>query len=120
MKTFNVLLYDNNKIEYYDVLPYFRNSWKEKYDKKEKQKIKDTKSKELLKEWIINRSKYMYWCRCQFECLIANWPFGSYRMKKDLKKLITSDFDIEKVDDSLKLYNIVEQICIKLMFMNKS
>lgn len=114
MKTFNVLLCDGNKIEYYDVLPYFRNSWKERYLKKEKNEIKSTKSKELLKEWIINRSKCMYWCRCQFECLITHWPFGSYRMEKDLKKLITSDFDIEKIDDANKLYNSIIQDMYKI------
>lgn len=114
MKTFNVLLCDGNKIEYYDVLPYFRNSWKERYLKKEKNEIKSTKSKELLKEWIIDCSKYMYWCRCQFECLIAHWPFGSYKIENDLKEIFTSDFDIEKVDDSLKIYNIIEQNMYKI------
>lgn len=114
MKTFNTLLYNNNKIEHYDVLPYFRNCWKEKYHKKEKQEIKKSKSKELLKKWIIDRSKYMYWARCQYECLIAHWPFGSYKGKEDLKKFFASEFDIEKIDDCIKFYNIIMQDMCKI------
>lgn len=114
MKTFKVLLYDDNKIEHYDVLPYFRNCWKEKYYKKEKDEIKKSKSKELLKKWIIDRSRYMYWARCQYECLIAQWPFGSYRIKEDLKKFFASEFDIEKIEDNVKFYNIIMQDMYKI------
>lgn len=114
MRTFKVLLYDNNKIEHYDVLPYFRNCWKEKYQKKEKQEIKESKSKELLKKWIIDRSRYMYWARCEYECLIAHWPFGSYRIVGDLKKFFASEFNIEEIDDRIKFYNIIMQDMYKI------
>lgn len=114
MKSFKVLLYNNNKIEHYNVLPYFRDCWKEKYYKKEKTEIRNTKSKELLKKWIIDSSRYMYWARCQYECLIAHWPFGSYRIKEDLKKFLTPEFDIEKIDDSIKFYNILMQDMCKI------
>lgn len=115
MKTFKVLLHNNNKIEHYDVLPYFRNCWKEKkYQKKEKQEIKESKSKGLLKKWIIDRSRYMYWARCEYECLIAHWPFGSYRIKEDLKKFFASEFDIEKIEDNIKFYNIIMQDMCKI------
>ena len=87
---------------------------KEKYQKKEKQEIKESKSKELLKKWIIDRSRYMYWARCQYECLIAHWPFGSYRIKEDLKKFLTPEFDIEKIGDSIKFYNILMQDMCKI------
>ena len=43
MKTFNVLLFKNNKVEYYDVLPYFRDRWKDKndWDSETKAEIKE-------------------------------------------------------------------------------
>ena len=41
--SFKVLIYKNGKVEQYDVLPYFRNCWKEKYNKEEKEAIKQTK-----------------------------------------------------------------------------
>lgn len=111
MKQFNVIQFDftHRKIIHYDVLPYFREEWKDKYHKEEKSKIKETKSKELLRHWIISRSKYMFWARCEYEHLVAPWPFGSYKSKEDLKKLLTSEFDIEKLDDSIKFYNILMQ-----------
>lgn len=108
---FNVLWHNFNtrKPEPYDILPYFRDEWKGKYHKEEKHKIKETKSKELLRQWIISRSSYRFWGRCEYEHLIAPWPFGSYRIKGDLKKILTAEFDIEKLDDSIKFYNILMQ-----------
>ena len=111
MKQFNVIQFDftHKKVVHYDILPYFREEWKDKYHKEEKNKIKETKSKELLKQWIINRSSYRFWGRCEYEHLVASWPFGSYKIKEDLKKLLTPNFDIEKLDDSIKFYNILIQ-----------
>lgn len=111
MKQFNVIQFDftHRKIIHYDILPYFREEWKDKYHKEEKNKIKETKSKELLRRWIIDRSSYRFQARCEYEHLVASWPFGSYKIKEDLKKLLTLDFDIEKLDDSIKFYNILMQ-----------
>jgi ribonucleotide reductase alpha subunit len=111
VNTFNVLWHNFNKRkpEPYDILPYFREEWNGKYHKEEKNKIKETKSKELLKQWITNRSSYRFWGRCEYEHLVASWPFGSYKIKEDLKKLFIAEFDIEKLDDRIKFYNILMQ-----------
>lgn len=111
MVKFNVIQFNftHNRVIHYDVLPYFREEWKNKYHIEEKNKIKETKSKELLKHWIINRSSYRFWGRCEYEHLVATWPFGSYKIKEDLKKLLTPEFDIEKLNDSIKFYNILMQ-----------
>lgn len=111
IKTFKVLIYKMGKVEHYDILPYFRNCWKEKYHKDQKEAIKaakyPTKRKQLLKEWVIERSKYMYWGRCEFETLLASWPFGSYRMKEELKKFLTPDFNIDDYTQCLNFENII-------------
>ena len=111
MVNFNVICYDfaHKKVIHYDILPYFREEWNGKYHKEEKNKIKETKSKELLRQWIISRSYYKFWGRCEYEHLVASWPFGSYKIKEDLKKLFITEFDIEKLDDSIKFYNILMQ-----------
>ena len=111
MVKFNVIQFDftHKKVIQYDVLPYFREEWNDKYHKEEKNKIKETKSKERLRQWIISRSSYRFWGRCEYEHLVASWPFGSYKIKENLKKLLTPDFDIEKLDDSIKFYNILMQ-----------
>ena len=105
MKTvFNVLNYNgfNNQIEKYDVIPYFKNVWKSKSFNS-----KDVKTKSDLKEWIISASRYMFWARCEYECLIAPWPFGSKAMNEKLKKVLTADFNIDDYKQNIDFCNAV-------------
>lgn len=111
MRKFNVLIFKNGKVEHYDVLPYFRNSWKEKYNKEEKNKIKTTKGKarrmQLFKEWVISRSNYMFRARCEYETLLASWPFGLYRLKNDMKEFLKNTVDLDDFTQCLKFENII-------------
>ena len=111
MRKFNVLIFKNGKVEHYDVLPYFRNSWKEKYNKEEKDKIKATKSKarrmQLFKEWVIGRSNFKFRARCEYETLLASWPFGSYRLKNDMKEFLKNPVDLDDFTQCLKFENII-------------
>ena len=111
MKKFNVIQFDfhSKKVEHYDVLPYFRREWQDKYHQDEKDDIKLTKSKEKLKAWIKRTAQYRFWAKCEYEHLVAPWPFGSYKIKEDLKKLLTPEFDIENFEHSLTFYNILMQ-----------
>ena len=106
VQVFNVLWlnFSTKKVEYYDVLPYFRDCWNNKCYKEE---IKAIKSFDQLKDWIIGKSRYMYWARCQYEFLIASWPFGGKRLKDDVKLLLTSEFNIDDYDQCLKFENII-------------
>ena len=128
MKTFNVLLFENGKIEHYDVLPYFRKCWEDKFDLEEKNEIKEknrpeNKRKHLLKAWIIHKSQYMFWARCQYEFLIASWPFGSKRMFDELHEFLPKfniddymhhiDFDNIIIRDMYKI-DIHEQIMMNI------
>lgn len=84
---FNVLMYKMGKIEQYDVLPYLRSCWADK--KKYAREIRDNvKSKSDLKEWIRSKSSYMFRARCQYEFLMADWPFGNKQMYDDLKAFV--------------------------------
>ena len=106
VQVFNVLWlnFSNKKVEYYDVLPYFRDCWKDKCYKDE---VKAIKSFDQLKEWIICKSRYMYWARCQYEFLIANWPFGGKQFKDNIKLILTPEFNIDDYDQCLKFENII-------------
>lgn len=108
---FNVLEFDFNteKVQPYDVLPYFRNSWNDKFHKEEKEEIRKSKSKEKLKNWIKSQSQYQFWSRCQYECLIGPWPYGSYKMNQKLKEFLTSDFNLDNISDSIRLDNIITE-----------
>lgn len=106
IKEFNVLEYDWNgrKVRPYNVLPYFRDAWKVKKFNFEKEKVVDRDS---LKEWIIRASRYTFWARCEYECLIGPWPFGSNRMKEKVKEVIKPDFDIDDYSQNIDFCNAV-------------
>ena len=103
---FNVLLmdYSNNKKEEYDVIPYFESTWKDKkfnFDKK------DVKNFEDFKGWIKRASSYMYWARCQYEFLMAPWPFGSYQFKQDMSELLKQGINLDNIDENIKFSNTI-------------
>jgi hypothetical protein len=104
-KQFNVLQYKTGKVEYYDVLPYLRSCWREKrkYARIKREKVK---SKEDLKEWIRGESSYMFRARCQYEFLLANWPFGNKQMFDDLKVWLPV-YNIGDWEHDIKFCNII-------------
>lgn len=108
---FNVLEFDVNsrKTKPYDVLPYFRNSWASKYNKEEKDEIKKTRSKELFKEYIRTQAQYQFWARCEYEILVASWPFGSYRLTQDMKDFLKNnpDLDLDSFAKNIEFENII-------------
>jgi hypothetical protein len=105
MKTvfkFNVLNYNFNKIEKYDVLPYFRDSWKNKSFN-----AKEVKLKSDLKKWIESASRYMFWARCEYEFLMASWPFGSKNMHNEIKEFFKKPQDLEYYSTRIDFDNII-------------
>ena len=105
-RQFNVLhlKFGSKKIEYYDVLPYFRDCWKEDY-RFEKENVTDKKS---LKEWVERASRYKFWARCQYEFLIAPWPLGSYEMNKRVREVISkSTFNLDDYSSNIDFHNAI-------------
>lgn len=102
--TFKVLNYSgfNNQIEQYDVLPYFRNSWKNRSFG-----VMEVKSKSDLKEWIENASRYMYWARCEYEFLMASWPFGTKNMYDEVKEFFKTPKNLDDCSTRIDFDNIV-------------
>lgn len=111
LKKFNVLTFSNGKIREYDVLPYFRDSWKDKYNKEEKEKIKnakyESKRKQLFKDWIRGRSNYMFRARCEWEMLIGSWPYGSKNIHDQIKEFMEEGYNLDDYRDKLVLDNII-------------
>jgi hypothetical protein len=111
LKKFKVLTFSNGKIREYDILPYFRDSWKEKYNKEEKEKIKTAKSKarrmQLFTAWVRGRSRYMFWARCEWEMLIGSWPYGSKNINDQMKVFMSEERDLDKYNDRIDFDNII-------------
>lgn len=112
-KCFNVLEYNINSHtkKEYDVLPYFRDSWKNKRFSKEKENVKDKKT---LKEWIKSCSQYNFWSRCEYEFLMAPWPMGRYKTNQELKELLATGFDVTNYEQNIKFYNIIMRDMYKI------
>ena len=111
LKKFKVLTFSNGKIREYDILPYFRDSWKEKYNKEEKEKIKTAKSKarrmQLFTEWVRGRSRYMFWARCEWEMLIGSCPYGSKNIDDQMKVFMSTKRDLDRYNDRIDFDNII-------------
>lgn len=86
MYKFNVLIYDFNqrKVMYYDVIPYFVREWNSEYCKTDRETITTFAE---LQDWIKRRSMYHFWSRCEYECLIAPWPYNENTLVDDLVKI---------------------------------
>jgi len=109
-KKFNVLLRDFNKrcVVPYDVLPYFRSEWADRpYNWDDDFKRVDVKTWEDLKSWVKSRSQYQYWARCEYEFLVAPWPFGNHRLTDNLKEFFKDKPDISDYTNNNKLMNII-------------
>jgi hypothetical protein len=109
-KKFNVLLRDFNKKKptFYDVLPYFRREWEEgPYNWDKDYKEVPVKTKEELKKWIKERSQYQFWSRCEYEFLIAKWPFGGWKLTEDMEKFITTNPNLKDHKTNIDMCNII-------------
>ena len=108
---------DFNRKEYeaYDVLPYFRNVWRGHRFNRDKDYNKiPVKTKEQLKEWIIDWGRYQFWSRCEYEFLMGNWPFGSRRLTDEVKAFLINQPDIENYEDNLRFRNIIIRDMVKI------
>ena len=111
MTKFNVINWDFNsdKLVFYDVLPYFREAYKErvaqvkKFSKSKRGQeilringdywyIPDTP--EMLKKFIKAQSQYQFWGRCEYECIVHGWPVRKNEHKLDIHEQVVANLDI--------------------------
>lgn len=92
----------SRKFEAYDVMPYLIREYEDI-----KPKTKRPKTFDEFKEFVRKKSSCMYRARCQYEILLASWPFGSYRMHNEIKEFISTNPNIDAIDDRIKLDNII-------------
>ena len=49
----------------------------------------------------------MYWARCQYEFLMAPWPFGSKKLNEEITNFFKGDVNLFNTDDNIKFTNII-------------
>ena len=89
-KSFHVLNWDFNtdSLEEYDVLPYFRNCYKNLT------KSKRPSTVEEWKEFVKNKGMYEFWSRCQYEIIVTGWPQQKNEAKVDVWRQINMNLDV--------------------------
>lgn len=106
---YKVILWDINRdtIEYYDIMPYIINEWKDEKKKKNKtwnldllrngEKVKDNRMPETydeFKKFILDKCMYQFWARCEYECIISGWPVKRNEVKIDAYEQIKANIDV--------------------------
>ncbi len=88
MNSFNVIIYNFNKqkFELYDVMPYLRESY---YDEDEK-----PSTFEEFRNFVLHKSMYQWWARCEYEIILTDWPNQSHKEKWDIHRQVKMNIDI--------------------------
>lgn len=112
--SYKVILWDFNrkKTEFYDVIPYFMEEYKElrKKDRPE--------TREQWFEWVKRIGMYQFWSRCQYEILVDGFPSSIVRINEaDTTKLLHDISLSESAQKTIQAWlndKIDEKPCIKL------
>lgn len=88
MIQFNTVVYDFNKGEFitFDVIPYLA----QEYFNSEKKPC----TYEEFKSFILEKSKYEWWGRCEYEIILVDWPCKKHCEKHDVYDQIKINIDI--------------------------
>ena len=116
-KEFKVLLMDINKKTYeeYDILPYFRREWNIRpFGRDEKYKKIPVTTKPQLRKWVDAFAKYQFWSRCQYEFLMAQWPFCTRKINDDIRHYVKVNPDANNEKDDIQLCNIIIKDMVKI------
>ena len=89
IKEFNVIIHNpnSNKFEKYNVIPYFINCYKA-------QKGNKPVTYNEIRSFVISKSMYQFWARCQYEVILSDWPCGKTNHKLDVHEQIMNNIDI--------------------------
>ena len=87
---FCVIVDDVNKRDFcaHDVMPYFIRC----YETTEKDKM--PKTFDEFKEFVKSNSKYMYWCRCEYELVLQPWVGHNKEKKVDVHWQLMHNLDL--------------------------
>jgi hypothetical protein len=88
---FYVINFDFNSDTFinYDVMPYFIKSYNTAKSSNNYPKTFDE-----FKEFVKDKSMYMYWARCEYEIIITDWPNQKVKKKIDIHHQIIMNIDI--------------------------
>lgn len=107
LKKFHVLKsnFNTKKFDNYNILPTFRGEWDAEYNFNRE----SIKNKETLKKWILKVSSYYFRAKCEYEILLGQWPFGSYKLNERMKEFFKNnpDFNIDDYHQNINFTNVI-------------
>lgn len=89
-KSFNIMNWDFNSdsLVQYDVLPYFRECYKELNKNKRPVTVDE------WKEFVKSKGMYQYWGRCEYEMIVTGWPQQKREIKIDVWQQIEMNIEV--------------------------
>jgi len=118
---------NHNKIEYYDIMPYLVDCWKEERKHKHKhwnnednKGVDNTRMPETFeefKQFVLGNSFYRFWSRCEYEVIVSAWPPHPRRDESGNIKMFNYDVyfpekyivsTIDFYDDKLDIYQQIK------------
>lgn len=89
-KSFHVIIFNFNtdNFEKYDIMPYLMDVYNNAKHRKE-----HPKTFEEFKQFVIDKSMYRYWARCEYEIIISDWPNKKTQRKIDIYYQIMMNID---------------------------
>lgn len=93
IEPYYVINWDVNRdnIEYYNVMPYLMDCYKE--TKKTKRK-KTPETFDEIKQFILDEAMYQYWSRCEYEVIVTGWSKHKNEVKIDVFQQIKNNIDV--------------------------
>lgn len=78
MTEYNVIIWDFNSKKFvpYNIFPYLLEEYKSLKEK--------PTTFEDIKKFILFRSMYKWWARCEYEVILSDWPSQSVHEKVDV------------------------------------
>ena len=98
MLVFNVIVYNFNTKKFvpYNIFTYLEREFK-------KSSLKDM-SKESLMSWILDKSQYMFWGRCEYEVILSPWP-PNENVSRKIDVFEQIEMNIEVITDMFYNYH---------------
>lgn len=85
---YNVISFDFNHrvFEEYDIFPYLTRYYNQLEDK--------PNTFAEFKQFIIDKSRYQWWARCEYEIILLDWPVQKTKKKWDIHKQVMMNIDV--------------------------
>lgn len=93
IEPYYVIVWNFNKdqIDKYNIMDYLIECYKET---KKSKKLITPQTFEECKKFILGKSMYMFWSRCEYECIIHGFPITNNTYKLDVYQQIEMNIDV--------------------------